>query len=877
MNKLKQTVATAVALSLAPLASTQAQEGASEMEEVVVTARKRAESLQEVPIAITAFTEQTIRRAGIERPADFISLMPNVTIVDTANIGDTQVSIRGIVSTRDAESTFAYVVDGILSTNPNSFNEELVDVQQIEVLKGPQGALYGRNAVAGAILVTTKEPGEEFEGKVSVGAGNADLKKASLRLAGPLGETLRGSLSGTYRDTTGVYSNVYENKGSDVDYLEDTSMRGRLIFEPNDAWKIDTRLGYSEVKGGAINFNAVFALPAFAIGNMEPSFFADVNDHDFVFAFNVPGENEQETTEFAVKADYEADFGTLSFIASYNNLDEYLLSDGTSATFYGYDVTNANCLADRVDLNNLPGHPGERTDLFGGFFQPFGVLPPGTDAAGEPYLLPNGDVNPAYNAFTDANNFAGIYGPYTPTVCDGFQYQERNQEDTSLEIRYTSPQDQDVRWIAGLYVAEIEREVVVAYGADTGQGFLRTPYVPPTQPDPLSGPGPTDLLFWDKFDTSVLALFGELNFDMSDNMELSLALRWDREDRDVSNQVPAVTASGLNINTLDPNTFQPGPINPAYDANFTPIPDRSRRFEQFQPKVSWRWSATDAANVYATWGIGFRSGGFNSVGSEDLIELWFNTGQPPLYLNPVNAGLTIRDDYEKEVSTSFEVGVKTEWLDRRLRINAAVFDTTVDDSQFFEFFAGPFGLLRVVTTIDETNIRGFEADFNWLATDNFNLYGGIGLLDSEIKANVNRPLSVGNNVPQAPEETYNLGAQFDFDLTSTIGLFARIDWQHVGDMWFHTLQGEAVPTIWDAFNGTGGFITSDMSRAKRDAYDTVDIRVGLEGENWEVTAWGRNITDEEYLEEVIPAPEFGGSFIHPARTQTYGVDLTYRF
>ena len=115
-----------------------AQQGAVAIEEVVVTARKRVENVQEVPIAVTVFTESTIERAGIERPVDFISLMPNVTIVDTANVGDTQVSIRGIVSTRDAESTFAYVVDGILSTNPNSFNEELVDVTQIEVLKGPQ-------------------------------------------------------------------------------------------------------------------------------------------------------------------------------------------------------------------------------------------------------------------------------------------------------------------------------------------------------------------------------------------------------------------------------------------------------------------------------------------------------------------------------------------------------------------------------------------------------------------------------------------------------------------------------------------------------------------------------------------------------------------
>ena len=852
MNATSRTVLLGMVLSILPVATTSAQQGgASAIEEVVVTARKRAESLQEVPIAITAFTAETIERAGIERPADFISLMPNVTIVDTANVGDTQVSIRGIVSTRDAESTFAYVVDGILSTNPNSFNEELVDVQQIEVLKGPQGALYGRNAVAGAILVTTKEPGDEFEGRVSAGGGSDGLAKGSLRLSGPLGESASGSLAASYRTFDGIYENVYENKGSDVDYVEDTTIRGRLIFDSSDRLKWDLRGGYSEVEGGAINFNAVFAIPAFAAG-FGPAFFADVNDHDFIFSFNVPGENKQETTEFAVKADYATDNGDWTFIASYNDLDEYLLSDGTSATFYGYELLGS-CQSDRETLNNFPAAFGgaERVDLFGGFFEPFGVFPP---AGGDP------------------PDFDGVYGPYTPTACDGYQYQERNQQDSSIEVRFTSPQDQPVRWIAGLYATEIDREVVVAYGADTGAGFLRQPYIDP------NGPNPTDLLFWDDFETSVIAAFGELSFDIGESSELSIALRWDEEDRKVKNQVPNVTASGLNINTLDQN-FQPRPINPALESNPGGVPDRSRTFSQLQPKVSWRWAATDAVNVYASWGIGFRSGGFNSLGSSDLLELWFNSGTPFPLARPVNAQLVIEDEYDKEVSSSFELGVKSEFLDRRLRLNAAVFSTEVDDNQFFEFFAGPFGLLRVVTTVEETSINGFEADFNFLATDNFSIFGGIGFLDSEIKKNNNRPLSVGNDVPQAPEETYNLGAQIEFPMGSSMDIYARVDFQHVGDMWFHTLQGEQTPTIWNSFSKLDflGDRLQDFSLAKRDAYDTVNLRIGIDGERWSATVWGRNITDEEYLEEVIPAAEFGGSFIHPAATATYGADISIRF
>jgi iron complex outermembrane receptor protein len=825
-----------------PLATANAQQGGVlAIDEVVVTARKRAESLQDVPIAITAFTAQTIERAGIERPADFISLMPNVTIVDTANVGDTQVSIRGIVSTRDAESTFAYLVDGILSTNPNSFNEELVDVQQIEVLKGPQGALYGRNAVAGAILVTTKEPGDEFAGQIKVGGGSDGMAKASLRFSGPLGDSVRGSLAASYREFDGVYSNIYENAGSDVDYLEDTTVRGRLIIEPNDRLTWDLRAGFSDVEGGAINFNAVFAIPAFVdVFGFDQSYFADVNEHDFTFAFNVPGENKQETTEFAVKGDYETDNGDWTFIASFNDLEEYLLSDGTSATFYGYEVTAA-CQADRATLNSFT-----RPDLFGEPFQPFGVLPPPDD-------------------------FLGVYGPYTPTACDGYQYQERNQKDSSVEIRFTSPQDQSTRWIAGIYATEIDREVVVAYGADQGLGFLRQPYIDPT------GPNPTDLLFWDDFDTSVIAAFGEVSFDIGESSELSLALRWDQEDRKVRNKVPNVAASGLNIHTLDPMTFQPGPINPGFLTNPSGIPDRKETFDQVQPKVSWRWAASDAVNVYASWGIGFRSGGFNSLGSSDLLELWFNTGQPPVLANPINAQLVIEDTYDKEVSSSFELGVKTQLLDNRLRLNAAVFSTDVDDNQFFEFFAGPFGLLRVVTTIDETTIQGFEVDFNWLASENFSIFGGVGFLDSEIEKNINRPLSEGNDVPQAPDETYNLGAQLELPMGNDMNFYARVDFQHVGEMWFHTLQGEATPNIWDGLFAGGGSITTDFSKTQRDAYDTVNLRIGFEAERWSATVWGRNITDEEYLEEVIPAAEFGGSFIHPAATATYGADFSFRF
>ena len=846
MNKLSKAIGLALCAGFVPALPAMAQDGASAIEEVVVTARKRDESMQEVPISITAFTEQTIEKAGIERPADFITMMPNVTIVDTANVGDTQVSIRGIVSTRDAESTFAYVVDGVLSTNPNSFNEELVDVQQIEVLKGPQGALYGRNAVAGAVLVTTKEPGDEYSGQLQIGYGDPSEAKAAVRFSGGLTDNLRASVSASYRNGDGHFKNTFTGKTGEVDYHEDLTTRIRAIYEPSDSFRLDARVGHSEVEGGAINFNAGFAIPAFAAAFGAPNFDANVNEVPFRYVFNVPGENKQQTTDFALKADWSLSNIDVTGIVSYNNLDEYLLSDGTSATFYGYELT-PQCQADRATLNNFPAAFGGagRTDLYGDFFNPYGIFP-------------NDGVN----------DFSGVYGPYTPTSCDGFQYQERNQSDLSFELRLTSAQDQALRWIAGIYATEIDREVVVAYGADQGQGFLRTPYVGP------SGPNPTDLLFWDDFETSVIAAFGEIAYDMSDSFEVSLAVRWDQEDRKVKNKVPNVSASGLNINTLDGVTFLPGPINPAYVANPTGIPDRSRKFDQLQPKLTARLAASDNINIYASYGVGFRSGGFNSLGSADLLNFWFNTGFGGAG-EAVGAGLTISDEYEKEVSKNSELGIKTEFMDSRLRINAAVFNTDVEDNQFFEFFAGPFGILRVVTTIDEMYIRGFETDFTFVANDNVSIFGGYGHLDSKIEKNTNRPLSVGNPVPQAPEETYNLGMQFDLPVNDRVSMYARFDWQHVGDMWFHTIQTEDVPNIWRAFGF--GPVSTNFSKSKRDAYETINARIGFEGESWTATLWARNLTDERYLEEVIPAPEFGGSFLHQSRGSSYGVDLKYRF
>ena len=812
---LASTISITTTALLAGIAPASAVAEQITIEEIVVTARKRAENLQEVPIAITAFTEKTIEQAGIERPQDFIALTPNVNIVDTANVGDTQVTIRGQVSTRDAESTFAYVVDGVLITNPNGFNEELFDVQQIEVLKGPQGALYGRNAVAGAIIVTTKRPGQETEAQIRAGVGDDDLTKVSGVISGPLTDTIAGRIAVSYRDQDGQWVNSFTGQ-DDINGFEDTSYRGRLVWDVSDTWSLDMQAGYSEVDAGSINFNSTFQLPAFT--GFGPLFNENVNDHNFVYVFNTPNDNEQESTTFSIKSDSDMDWADLTVVFAYDQLEESLISDGTSAAFRIY----------------APGPAGTG-----------GAASAAACQASYDATTANPANYPAPQLLFGAGNGVTVLGAYTPSTCDGYQYQERNQDSTSLEVRLASKEDGIYRWITGVYMAEIEREVVVSYGADLADGFSRQPYVV----------GKTDLLFWDDFDTSVLSAFGQLEYDITADQEIAVALRWDREEREVDNKVPNVLSAQANGGG--------NPINPAYDGSGTDsIPDRETTFVQFQPKVSWNWQLQDNYSLYANYGVGFRSGGFNNLGSEQLIQNNFGA----LATAPAN----VRDEYDKEISTSFEVGVKSEWLDKRLRVNAAAFTTEVEDYQFFNFFAGGFGILRVVNNVDEVTINGFEADFSLIVTDAINVYGAYGLIDSEIDENNNRPYTEGNDVPFAPEQTANLGVSLNQPIANGMEFVARLDWRFVGDTWFHTVQDGVSNQTLTVFGPPG-----DYKETQRDAYDTLDLRVSLETEQWAVTAWGSNITDEDYLEEVIPAPEFGGSFIYDGQGEAYGIDFTY--
>ena len=296
----------------------------SEPGEVIVTARQRSEELQKVPAQVTAFTAQMIENKGITMPRDFIQSTPNVTLVETQNVGTSFVVIRGISQARNSEPSVAVVVDGVPQTQPAQFNQELVDIQQIEVIKGPQGALYGRNAIGGAILINTKQPGPTWEGRLSAGYDSGPGGKGQAMVSGPLSDTLRMRADLFYWDTSGYQQNTYLHQKADP--WTDVNGRLRFIWTPTSNFKADLRLSADRVWTQAFYYNIVYYA-----GLNFPPFNAypvpDVNNTSRPIEVNNPGKDNRAIYDVSLKLDYESRYGTFTSISGYNLTKEILTGD----------------------------------------------------------------------------------------------------------------------------------------------------------------------------------------------------------------------------------------------------------------------------------------------------------------------------------------------------------------------------------------------------------------------------------------------------------------------------------------------------------------------------------------------------------------------
>jgi iron complex outermembrane receptor protein len=715
--------------------------------EIVVTATKRNESLTKVPIQVTVVTGAQIAQAGIVRPQDFLISTPNVTFIDEGT-GDSFTNVRGQTSVRNSDPNVAVVIDGVPLSSLKQFNQDLFNIEQIEVLKGPQSALYGRNAAAGAIVITTKRPTEDLEGSVLASYGSWNTARGQAQLSGPLTDTLKFSVAGSFRDTDGPFTNI--TTGEKPYRLKTALGQARLLFEPTDRLTMDFKISGHNTRGGSTALQSQFiGLP---IGG-KPVNELDADRTDLPFVTNVEGKLKEHLVSASLLIDYDLGFAKLTSVTAADKLYQ----------FFGGDSP--------------------------------------------PYLADSG----------------------TPgSTVQGYTYRDKN---FSQEFRLTSNNAQRFRWQIGAYYLNFRRGQISELNQDL------TGVLPPTDGIDLPGSqvlGATVSYAREKYRTTSMAPFASVQFDITPHTRLSVAGRYDIEKRRV-------------------RELAPDAINPATGANYNLCVASTglsldqcrlkRTFKQFEPKVSLSQDIGKAGSVYASYGKGFKSGGFNPLGSRAAL----------LAVAPPGSEVFVQDQFDKEVSTSYEIGTKLRLFERALTFNAAVFSTEVKGAQQFEFF--PSAGLQTTTSIDKVKLRGFEFDFTLQVPNGGpRFFGGYGYTDGEVKEFAANPAYEGNRSPNTIKYNLSLGATQTVDLGGDLKLVPLVTYSRLGSIW------------WDVANTAG---------TRRSPVNLVDARLSLRGgDSWDVSVFGKNIFNKKYNRSVLPLL---GVFALTSRAETRFIGLEGRY
>mgnify|MGYP000615411158 CR=1 FL=1 len=229
MKQAIRALAPATALCVMGVVHAQ-QDSAGSLEEIVVTASKREENLQQVPVAITALSAEMLERAGVNKLSDFIALTPNVSLRESYRAGEVFITVRGITTTQNGWSPVTYTVDGVQATSIDAINQGvLTDIERIEVLKGPQGVLYGAGAIAGAINIITKKPTNDMEYAVKTSYGNGEDFRAPAAISGPIVEDkVLFRIGGYHRDFGGL---IEDTDGRALDFDRISKVNARLLLE----------------------------------------------------------------------------------------------------------------------------------------------------------------------------------------------------------------------------------------------------------------------------------------------------------------------------------------------------------------------------------------------------------------------------------------------------------------------------------------------------------------------------------------------------------------------------------------------------------------------------------------------------------------------
>ena len=902
MNKKSFRTLSSLAIAIATVTS---GAYAAELEEVIVTAQKRAESLQEVPVSLTAISGTKIEEAGLHSFAEMSAYVPNLAI--TENAVNTIISMRGIGvgANQSFEQSVGVYVDGIHYGKSRQGRTALFDVQQVEVLRGPQGILFGKNTLAGAINITTATPDadEEFGGKISGSKESFGGTTLEGHLTGSIGDTIGLRLAYKDRSNDGEFKNTYAGAlTKSMPTVDESMWRASATWEPTDSTRVEVKHSESDnVRLGQNSITTVFD-PVSNLGAASGLMFGVVG---------------MVRPEFA------------GIVAS-GNRTPYRDSQAIGGCALEANMGMSSAICDAG---------GER--------------PEGTDTA-------TSDTSLSFEMELDNG--------YTLTAVAGrgrYEYQDGLDADwlplefigrsdiseydhTSQEFRLTSPTDGRFSWVGGVYLdqqdQEIDRTVVIdgtfglpemvmktilgggnpALGLDTILALNPAQVGGINATTPVPGTGLTLQGLYDatgcavgaascldytlkvgvegstKFqqagrlsnwtqDTNSRAVFFQGTYDLTDSVAITAGARYTEEEKR-SHALMELTTNTTGLGVPNTNGVLAAIVD-GFGLGVAHEFDEDRSSTQFLPAANIEWTRSEDSMIYLSYSEGFKSGGFNSV--DDQLPAFTDEGVQPTVPGP---GF----EYDDENADSIEIGGKHTLLDGGMTLNWALYDSTYENQQVSTFVGTGF----VVTNAATTEIQGLEVDLQWQATDQLRLgasfalndgkfgsYPGAGCTVQQQAGLLGLARAAGREVLLSSDPITSFdgcAASFRGDGVQSGASVDRTG-EKVGVDYNGTLTADyARPVmgglLWatsidinftDGFQMIGG---SNDPSTYQDAYSKTNFRTGLKGDNWAVMLYGKNVFDEKTASGAFNIPLASGAFAeYTTPGSIWGATLNYSF
>ena len=875
---------------------------AAQLEEVIVTAQKRAESLQDVPISMTALSGEKIDEAGMNSLQDLAAYVPNLSISENAVA--TGIYMRGVGpgAQQSFEQSVGLYVDGVHMAKGRQVRTGMFDLAQVEVLRGPQGILFGKNTLAGAINVTSASAnvGDEFGGKISVSKESYGGQTVEGHIAGSLTDTLAVRFAIKDRENDGYLHNSFANEESPS--ADETMWRISASWDPTENVSVKLKHAESEhIRTGSTIVINQFA-PVANTGAADAIMYGVMLGGPYIPAL-----------------------GAQLFPSAFPGFAPALASGSYDA--YRDAKSFGGCA-----LEASLGRSSAACDA--------GIeKPEGTNTNTEDTSL-NIDIELA-NGYT----FTSVTGRAAYDYEDGIDADGlpvnfvgrsdiSDYEQTSQEFRLASPTDGKFSFITGAYwenqKQSIDRIVALdgtlgvpafmsgtllaprnALGQVTGPGSPTFLAFTPTQVAQINGlnallgsptnyaagvPGETLWMSvgrvsnWTQ-ETDAWAVFFQGTYNLTDSLSLTAGVRYTEEDKAAT----AFMANTEGFTGLGTPSSAPllEALSSALFGTYNHEFDDERSTDQVMPAINLEWKVSDTSMLYASYSEGFKSGGFNSV--DDQKPALLNVAVAPgveIATVPDRTAPGVGWSYDDETAKSLEIGGKHTLLDGSMNFNWAIFSSEYVDQQVSTFV----GLGFVVANAASSNIDGIEVDMTWQATDNLTVGANMAYLDGEYGSfpgagctaeQASGIRGLGTLTPDSPVTSFDgCVQQFEGGVptgTSQDLAGGQIGAKYSGALFADYARPLANGVVWFAsvdVNFTDGyFMTGDLDPIDyQEGFEKVNIRTGLRGENWDLMLYGRNITDEMTAEGAADVPLASGShWRYMSSGEVWGARFSYSF